>query len=278
MIPLHPSLFAGENMPTTLPIAESWFAHDEIEPGIHRWYEPHCCWLMRANIFLIKGATHDLMIDSGTGVNRLRPMIEPHLDKPLILFTTHTHRDHIGGHHEFPDAEILVHLSEADLLRNPLPAALHFDKYSEEHKARLRERGLDTTGPLIDALPYAGYDLDSYKVIGVEPTRLVDEGDIIDIGSRQFEVLLVAGHSPGSIALWEPATRMLISGDAMYDNEPISDQSPGSSIPTYIETMERFKTIPARIIHGGHRLSFTAERMITICDEYLLKRKVGKPR
>jgi glyoxylase-like metal-dependent hydrolase (beta-lactamase superfamily II) len=231
---------------------------------------------MRANIFLIKGATHDLMIDSGTGVSRLRPVIEPYLDKRLIIFTTHTHRDHIGGHHEFPDAEVLVHPLEADLLRKPVKAVLDFDKYTEEHKARLRERGIDTRGPMIDALPHAGYDLDAYEIIGVEPTRLVGEGDTIDIGSRRFEVFHVPGHSPGSIALWEGATRMLITGDAMYDNEPISDQSPGSSIPSYIQTMERFKTIPARVIHGGHRLSFDADRMIAICDEYLLRRKVGK--
>ena len=105
---------------------------------------------------------------------------------------------------------------------------------------------------------------------------LADE-EVMEIAATPLRVLHTPGHSPGSIALWEPATRMLISGDAMYDNEPISDQSPGSSIPTYIKTMERFKTIPARIIHGGHRLSFDAERMIVICDEYLLTRKVGKP-
>jgi len=263
-------------MSVALPIAESWFAYAEIEPGIHRWFEPHCHWLMRANVFLIKGTTHDLLVDTGTGVSRLRPAIAHFLDKPLIIFTTHTHRDHIGGHHEFTDAEILVHPLEADLLRRPVKAVLDFDKYSEEHKARLRERGIDTRGPMIDALPHAGYDLDSYQVIGVEPTRLIGEGDIVDIGSRRFEVFHVAGHSPGSIALWEAATRMLITGDAIYDNEPISDQSPGSSIPTYIETMERFKTMPARVVHGGHRLSFDAQRMSAICDEYLLKRKLGR--
>ena len=264
-------------MDATLPVAEQWYRYDEIEPGIHRWFEPYCCWLMRANIFLIKGTTHDLMIDSGTGVARLRPVIEPFLDKPLILFTTHTHRDHIGGHHEFLDAEILIHPAEADLLRRPVFSPLRYDQWTPEHRERLRKRGLDTTGMMIDALPYAGYDIDSYRVIGVEPTRFVDEGDIIDIGSRKFEVIHVAGHSPGSCALWEAESRMLITGDALYDNEPISDESPGSSIPTYIKTMERFKAIPARVVHGGHRLSFGADRMIAICDEYLLKRKVGKP-
>ena len=41
--------------------------------------------------------------------------------------------------------------------------------------------------------------------------------------------------------------------------------------------MERFKTIPARVVHTGHRLSFGAERMVAICDEYILTRKIGKP-
>jgi glyoxylase-like metal-dependent hydrolase (beta-lactamase superfamily II) len=195
-------------MTGSLPVAERWFAHDEVEPGIHRWFEPHCCWLMRANIFLIKGGTHDLLVDSGAGVSRLRPVIQPFLDKPLVIFTSHTHRDHVGGHHEFPDAEILVHPLEADLLRKPVRAVLHFDKYTEEHNARLRERGVDTNGPMIDALPYEGYDLDAYEVIGVEPTKLINDGDIIDIGSRRFDVLHVAGHSPGSCALWEAATAL----------------------------------------------------------------------
>lgn len=43
------------------------------------------------------------------------------------------------------------------------------------------------------------------------------EGDIIDLGHWQFEVLLTPGHTPGSIMLLERKKRMLISGDTIQD-------------------------------------------------------------
>lgn len=41
------------------------------------------------------------------------------------------------------------------------------------------------------------------------------EGDIIDIGPFRFEVLLIPGHTPGSIALLEREKRFLIGGDSI---------------------------------------------------------------
>ncbi len=48
-------------------------------------------------------------------------------------------------------------------------------------------------------------------------TRLLAEGEAIDLGDRHFEVLHLPGHSPGSIGLWEEATGIFFSGDAIYD-------------------------------------------------------------
>ncbi|MDR3310965.1 MAG: MBL fold metallo-hydrolase, partial [Oscillospiraceae bacterium] len=36
------------------------------------------------------------------------------------------------------------------------------------------------------------------------------EGDIIDLGGRKFEVLLIPGHTPGSIALLDRANKILV--------------------------------------------------------------------
>ena len=63
---------------------------------------------------------------------------------------------------------------------------------------------------------------------------IVEEGDIVDIGNRHFEVLHLPGHSPGSIGLWEASTGTLFSGDALYDG-PLLDQLPTSGLFSRID-------------------------------------------
>ncbi|MBC8529532.1 MBL fold metallo-hydrolase [Christensenellaceae bacterium NSJ-44] len=41
------------------------------------------------------------------------------------------------------------------------------------------------------------------------------EGDVIDLGGRCFEVILIPGHTPGSIALLDAQERILLSGDSV---------------------------------------------------------------
>ncbi len=259
-------------MSDTLPIAAKWWDLREEEPGLHIGFEPHMFRWSRANALLIKGSTHDLVVDTGCSISPFRTAIAHLIDKPIILFTTHCHRDHVGGHSDFADSEILVHAAEADDLRHPPKSSLRFSDAKPSSIEKWKQVGINTDGAMIDALPYAGFDIDAYSYKGVEPTRIVGEGDIVDIGSRVFEVLHLPGHSPGCIALWEAATGTLISGDAIYDGH-ISDHSPYSDIPTYIRTMERLRDLPVRRVHGGHRDSFGRARMIEIIDDYLASRR-----
>ena len=43
--------------------------------------------------------------------------------------------------------------------------------------------------------------------------RPLYEGDIIDLGTRRFEVLYLPGHTPGNVAFLDRENRLLISGD-----------------------------------------------------------------
>ncbi len=107
-----------------------------------------------------------------------------------------------------------------------------------------------------------------YRVLAAPATRLVDEGDVIDLGGRRFEILHLPGHSPGSMGLWEPSSGVLFSGDAVYDG-PLLDNLPGSDVAQYIATMKRLKELPVTVVHGGHEESFGRERLVELADAYL---------
>jgi glyoxylase-like metal-dependent hydrolase (beta-lactamase superfamily II) len=100
------------------------------------------------------------------------------------------------------------------------------------------------------------------------PTWLVAEGDVIDIGSRVFEILHLPGHSPGSIGLWEAGTGTLFSGDAIYDG-PLLDGLEGSDVAAYLNTMERLKRLPVNVVHAGHDPSFDRHRLRELADAYI---------
>jgi glyoxylase-like metal-dependent hydrolase (beta-lactamase superfamily II) len=64
------------------------------------------------------------------------------------------------------------------------------------------------------------------------------EGDVIDIGKRRFEVLLIPGHTPGSIALLDRGNRVLVAGDSVSAS-PIFMFSKHRSLRALVDSMER---------------------------------------
>jgi len=49
----------------------------------------------------------------------------------------------------------------------------------------------------------------------VRPNRLWQEGDIIDLGGFQLEVILIPAHTPGGIALLDRQRRLMFTGDTV---------------------------------------------------------------
>jgi glyoxylase-like metal-dependent hydrolase (beta-lactamase superfamily II) len=254
-----------------LPVQEPWFQVTQLAPDLFRITEPRCHRWVRANSFLILGRQRDILVDSGMGVAALRPVVDRLSSRPRLLFTTHAHIDHVGSHPEFPDCEILVHPAEADELARPGRQGLRFPKRSAEEIAELRRSGIEPSEFMLEAVPFAGYDLETYRRAPVTPTRLVSEGDIVDTGDRQFEVLHLPGHSPGSIALWERSSASLFSGDAIYDGV-IVDNLPGSDIKIYRATMKRLAELPVAQVFGGHNAPMTRTQMLDVIEKYLASR------
>ena len=64
------------------------------------------------------------------------------------------------------------------------------------------------------------------------------EGDVIDIGGRRFEVVLIPGHTPGSIALLDREKRIIITGDSISAG-PVFMFGEGRSIYAYMASLEK---------------------------------------
>jgi glyoxylase-like metal-dependent hydrolase (beta-lactamase superfamily II) len=254
-----------------MKIAECWFERARVTDDITLLWEPHVVPFFRCNIWHVRGLDRDLLIDTGMGISSLRAAAADLLQKPVTAVATHIHADHIGGHYEFEDC--IVHRTEAAGLRDPTE---HYTLIGEDFDPTdLSSFPLPgyalTAGPMITAIPCADYSLRSYRVRPAVVTRVVDEGDVIDLGNRHFEVLHLPGHSPGSIGLWEAPTGTLFSGDSVYDG-PLIDQFPGSSIADYVRTMRRLRALPVTVVHGGHEPSFGRERLVSLVDAYLERR------
>jgi glyoxylase-like metal-dependent hydrolase (beta-lactamase superfamily II) len=99
----------------------------------------------------------------------------------------------------------------------------------------------------------------------------VSEGDIVETGGREFEVLHLPGHSPGSIALWERSSGSLFSGDAIYDGV-IVDNLPESDVEMYRATMKRLAELPVAQVFGGHNAPMARTQMLDVVERYLASR------
>jgi glyoxylase-like metal-dependent hydrolase (beta-lactamase superfamily II) len=231
---------------------DSWYDAERRGDGVTHIWEPHIRPFYRCNLWHVRGRDRDMLVDSGMGVVSLRRQVAVLAERPVLAVASHTHFDHIGAHHEF--AERAVHRAEADILAAPRRDRTLAGTYVRDA----------TNTDLFTMLPHS----DAYDVHPAPATRLLDDGDVIDLGDRHFEVMHLPGHSPGGIALWEAATGILFSGDTVYDG-PLIDDAYHSSIDDYVRSMERLRRLPVRLVHGGHFASFGRDRYLALIDAYL---------
>lgn len=235
-----------------------WYETLRMADGVTLIHEPWIKPFFRCNIWHVRGRDRDLLFDSGLGHVSLRRHVALVSERKLVCVASHTHFDHIGCHHEFPDR--CVHAAEAHILAEPRNSWTLADRYATEE--------------MFDALP-RGWDTSRYRIEPAPAGRILEDGDVIDLGDRAFEVIHTPGHSPGGIALFEKKTGMLLSGDIIYDG-PLIDDAYHSIVSDYIVTLERMRAMQPSIVHGGHFPSFGGTRYRQIIDEYLVgKRRPG---
>jgi glyoxylase-like metal-dependent hydrolase (beta-lactamase superfamily II) len=238
-------------------IAEEWYEQIPFGEGVTLIHEPFMPFFFRCNMWHVRGRDRDLLIDTGSGALSLTAYMPWLKARPTICLLSHTHWDHIGSAHEF--AERLVHPAEADILANPTNSATLAAKYAKDDDAV--EAQMFTRRP-------PGWRGSAYRLLPAPATRLVNQGDTIDLGDRRLTVLHTPGHSPGHVSLFEEKTGILLAADVVYDG-PLVDTLYHSDKPTYRATMRRLRKLQPSIIHGGHFPSFGPTRYRELIDEYL---------
>jgi glyoxylase-like metal-dependent hydrolase (beta-lactamase superfamily II) len=232
----------------------AWFETTSFPNGIFRIRERGLGPLHACNVWLVVGSQASLLIDAGVGVAPLAPLVSSLARGRVICLLTHSHYDHIGGAYEFATRHI--HAAEADVLKNPTPDATLW-------------RGW-LTREAFTAWPSPDFHLEAYAVRPAPHTGLVADGDRIELGDRNLEILHAPGHSPGLVVIFEHATKTLFSSDSLYDGRMFFNL-PGSNRLDAKLSLARLAALPTELVHPGHYESFGARRLRELADEVLVE-------
>ena len=79
------------------------------------------------------------------------------------------------------------------------------------------------------------------------------DGDILDLGGRELEIITLPGHTPGSIAVLDKKNRVLISGDPVQD-DTIFMFGVQREMHAYLLSLEKLQTLRDRFdtIYPSH--------------------------
>lgn len=249
----------------SLPVVDHWFRMRDVAPGLMQIDEPYAHEFVRGNIWWRQGRDRDLIVDTGLGVGSLKQALEAEslaqgrLWREPIVVLTHGHLDHAGGAAEFDD--VRAHPGDT-------PAAvtsLHAPTFARQLGAPS-----DPSMPsdmFVTASPRTGWDPAVHDVGEITVTA-VEDGDVIDLGDRQYEVLHLPGHTPGSLALVDRANRELVSGDAVYDDY-LLDGLHESNRDDYRVSMKLLAALEVDVVRPGHGGSFDRYVLDRIARAYL---------
>jgi glyoxylase-like metal-dependent hydrolase (beta-lactamase superfamily II) len=244
----------------------TWFASTDVGDGVTLVTEPHAAEFIRGNFFIVDCGEEMLFVDSGLGLASIAAEVPEHMGRPTTLVLTHGHNDHRGGATEF---EVRVaHRLEQETLKRRAHGRTRPGDWPAESLQAAAAAGYTFPDYMLDAEPRPGFDPDDYWIEPAPATQFVAEGDRLAVGSREFAVLHLPGHTPGGIGLLEDATGVFFSGDLLYDG-PLVDGLAESNVADFAASVARIRELPLHRMHGGHGDSVSHARMVELADGYL---------
>jgi glyoxylase-like metal-dependent hydrolase (beta-lactamase superfamily II) len=236
--------------------SDSWFRVAQLEPGVHLIGEPG-----HVNSWLIDGAERAVLLDTGMGLADISAAVAAvRREEPLVV-NSHVHFDHVGGNELF--AEVAMHELGPEWIEagcEPGQLSAYPDLIPEMETAYERLLAADRTdffliGPdeEMRRWPAEGIAAHGWRIEPPPPTRLLSDGDRIDLGDRVLHVIHTPGHAPDHICLLDEKGGVLWAQDQAYYG-PHLVYEPGADLADFVATTRRL----ADELSGSLRTVYTA--------------------
>ena len=213
-----------------------------------------------SNIYLVHDAGEWLMVDAGVPGARPFSLISEALEAlgvdpaKLRLFLTHQHFDHSG--------QVNALLPPGTAIYG---ARIGFESRSEQQASEINElfyrRMLAMGCSPADAHAYEACNRETVFIDESRfDVRYVGEGDTVSVGARTLSVFEAPGHSPDSLVLFEPESRVLFGGDHVLTiTTPAIDAffTGEDSYALYLDSLEKMKRIDPLLVLPGHGNPFS---------------------
>lgn len=191
---------------------------------------------MQTNCYLLidKASKKAAIIDPGEDADYIIDKVEELHITPVIILATHGHFDHIMA------AFVLQHTWN-------LPFVLHEkDKFLVERMQDSAKHFLKL--PFVDPAPAV--------------TKMLRDGELIDVGETKLSVLSIPGHTPGSVAFYQKKAHILLVGDTIFSDGFVGriDFSYGNA-SELAASIRKVLTLPAEtVVYPGHGPAFTVQK------------------
>ena len=155
---------------------------------------------MGVSFTLLEGEDSALLFDAGYGLEDVAAYVRTLTDRPVELILSHGHHDHVLGARWFDHSL----MDPADLEEFKLRTAR---PQREQVQRQAAEKGLSVPE-----------DFFSAEIPLPEPMKYLDRiggfaGTVFDLGGREVWAVQVPGHTAGSVVLYVPDLRLLLTGD-----------------------------------------------------------------
>jgi glyoxylase-like metal-dependent hydrolase (beta-lactamase superfamily II) len=227
-----------------------------LEPGVWLVGEPG-----HVNSWLIRGEERSVLLDTGLGLGDISAAVAAVCPEEPQVVNSHVHFDHVGGNRWF--AETTMHELGPEWIEAGCdPGQLR--AYQEIAPAMVdayeRLLAADRTdffliGPDEEMRPWPGEEIAArgWRIEPSPPTRLLVDGDEIDLGGRLLRVIHTPGHAPDHICLLDERAGILWAQDQAYYG-PHLVYEPGSDLGAFVASTRRL----ADELAGSLRTVYTA--------------------